>query len=559
MWFADFETEAKETNAEVYLGYIESIDSSHSCLFLSIQELFDYLVSLKLKTTHEIYFHNLTYDGEFLIWFLINQGFEPVIKKVERAGQFKESTDWLGKRAEIYVNYKGYKIRFMCSLRIFPYSVKDIGDSLGFPKLKIEHNIGRHYNSISEIPREVIQYVKRDVEIIKAKYIDYSQYYEIRKTASSCSWYSFKKWYAENYGEHTFKNEYTISKEIYDDLLPAYFGGLTILRPELKGKLLEETVSYYDINSSYPSVFVDELLPYGLPCSTKPQGESVKLIKAVISNITKKDPRMCSHLHNWAKLGQARENYLDEYKGALFVIYTDKEFLELQKTYNFDILSQEDIYFKATRNIGGFIKEKYIAKETAKNEVERLDHKRIINSFTGKFGQCYKHMRRDLVKATEEDKLKYHYGDYVYKLSMDEAQDVKYLPIAIFTTSYARVKLIQAVRENLDSWVYGDTDSLVIRGDKINGINIDDKKLGYWKHVGVGDKFKALKNKCYIIQFRNEDGTTTLKKTIAGLVEDKKDYINFDNFYNGSIIENADRKRKKVKGGYMLKDTDFKL
>ena len=151
--------------------------------------------------------------------------------------------------------------------------------------------------------------------------------------------------------------------------------------------------------------------------------------------------------------------------------------------------------------------------------------------------------------------MKYHYGKYVYRTSVEESKEIKYLPIAIFTTSYARVKLLRVVRQNLDTWLYGDTDSLIINGDKCKGIKEHETKLGYWKLEAEGKRFKVLKTKCYIMEMM--DGT--LKRTLAGITDSGKSLINFDNFYVGSVIKNGNRKKKKLKGGYVLIDEDTTL
>lgn len=555
VWFADFETDKYNDEAGVYLGYIERLDNGDGNFFISIDGMIDYLVSYKTKETHTIYFHNLSYDGEFIIWWLINNGFKPQYKNVSKSMEFRERTDFLGKRGEIYMNYKGCKILFLCSYKIWPQKAEKIGESLGFEKLKIEHNIGRHYKDLNEVPQEVIDYVKRDVQIIKRKYIEYSKNYDIKKTASASSWNNFTKWYDKNYSKKQFLIKYSMSKDVFDYLQPAYFGGLTIINDAYRFKDIKADVSYYDINSSYPSTFTDNLMPYGLPMDNKPTGDYVEMVEAVICDIVKKDKRMCSHLHNWNKFGKSRDHYIDSYSGTMRVIYCREEWDEILKTYQFEILTIKSIYFKASRELGKYIEQLYHLKENAKNKLEKGDHKLILNSFYGKWGQNYLHSRKDLYLANEGEYRKYHYGDYVYRISVEEGKEIKYLPIAIFVTSYARVKLLKVVRANLDTWLYGDTDSMIILGKKCNGIKEHETKLGYWKKEAEGKRFKVLKTKCYIMELL--DGT--IKRTIAGVTEQGKQLINFDNFELGSVIPNGNRKKKKIKGGYILIDEDTTL
>ena len=148
IWFADFETDVSDGKAAVYLGYIERLDTNDGCLFLTIDEMIKYLCKYNTKKTHTVYFHNLSWDGEFIIWWLITNGYEPQLTKVSKPKQFRERTDWMGKRGEIYVNVNGCRILFLCSYKMWPIKAEKIGESLGYPKLKIEHNIGRHYQSV---------------------------------------------------------------------------------------------------------------------------------------------------------------------------------------------------------------------------------------------------------------------------------------------------------------------------------------------------------------------------------------------------------------------------
>ena len=556
IWFADFETDVSNGKAEVYLGYIERLETNDGCLFLTIDDMMKYLCKYNTKKTHTVYFHNLSWDGEFIIWWLITNGYEPQLSKVSKPKQFRERTDWMGKRGEIYVNVNGCRILFLCSYKMWPIKAEKIGESLGYPKLKIEHNIGRHYQSVEEIPADVIDYVKRDVEIIKHKYIEYGKNYEIKKTASSSSWNNFVKWYEGKYSKQTFTTKYLFNKETFNYLSPAYFGGLSIINDFHRYEDIKGNIKYYDINSSYPSTFTDNLQPYGLPLDVKPDGDYVYIVDAIIKNPKKKDKRMASHLHNWVKFGKVnRESYLDEYNGPMRVMYCSEEWEEIKLSYDFEILQEKNIYFKASRELGEYINLLYHLKENAKDKVEKGDHKLILNSFYGKWGQNYLQTRKDLYLATAEDDLKYHYGKYVYRTSVEESKEIKYLPIAIFTTSYARVKLLRVVRQNLDTWLYGDTDSLIINGDKCEGIKEHETKLGYWKLEAEGKRFKVLKTKCYIMEMM--DGT--LKRTLAGITDSGKSLINFDNFYVGSVIKNGNRKKKKLKGGYVLIDEDTTL
>lgn len=556
IFFADLESSIiDDQHVGVYLGYIEPLDQNVGFHFLTIKDMFDYIIKInKNKDTNIVYFHNLSWDAEFIIWWLIDNGFTPEHTKISKSYQFKERTDYLGSRSELYLIYKGKKIMFLDSYKLWPYKLEEIGKSLNFEKLEINHEDYIHYDHLSEVPKDKLEYVKRDVQIMKLKYSNYARTYKIKKTASSSSWENFKNWYNQKYDSKTFKYKYMINEEFHEALSCAYFGGLTQFNPKYVNQLLEGEFNIYDVNSSYPSIFVDELLPYGMPLASKPDGDYVEIVEAIISNISKKDVQMIDHLHNWAKNGKSKDLYISNYDGSLKIIYTRQEYEEIKKTYSFETISETSIYFKADKTLADYISKMYTLKENESDKVLRNDHKQILNTFTGKWGQSLYRTSKQLRLATDHDERKYHYNNYVYDIFPDKSKEIKYIPIAIFVTSLARVKLLRTIRSNINSFVYCDTDSVIFIENKrgYDNIKIDDKKLGFWKKESMANKIKILKPKFYILQL--EDGS--LKRTLAGINKECHNLYNFDNFYFGSKIKDGNIKKVKLKGGYMLKKED---
>ena len=557
IWFADFETkEVNENEIRVCIGYIENLENNNSSYLLSVKDLFEF-VKNNSKQTQTIYFHNLSYDGEFIIWWLIENGFKPVKVKVEHTNEFKEFTDFYGAKSEIYINYKGHKIRLLCSYKLWPVKLEKIGESLGLEKLNIDFNKLDFYNSIKDVPKDILDYVCRDVQILKMKYKQYSQIYPINKTASGSSWKVFKNWYEDKYTKQDFKYRYSLDEHWHKHLSNAYWGGFTQIKPEYIGQQLRCDIDIYDINSSYPAIFSEEFLPYGSPTLIKPEGEYVELIEAVIRNIRKVDLKMISHLHNWVKHNKFNEHYIDDYNDAMSVIYTKQEWEEIKKTYKFDIVTQQSIYFKASKQLKEYIDTMFYLKENEKDAVIKNDHKQILNTFTGKWGQSIYQTSRYLRPATDTDDRKYKYGDYVYQTYTERTKEIKYVPIAIFVTSLARVKLIQKIRENIDSFIYCDTDSMIILSNKFNydNIDIDDNKLGFWKLQNKGTEIKIIKPKTYIVKLI--DGT--YNKVLAGINKECHHLFNFDNLFIGSKVINGNMKKKKLKGGFKLMYEDVVL
>jgi hypothetical protein len=142
-----------------------------------------------------------------------------------------------------------------------------------------------------------------------------------------------------------------------------------------------------------------------------------------------------------------------------------------------------------------------------------------------------------------------------FGLAIEEVGDFYYKPIASYMTSQARCLLIKAISSNFNRFIYCDTDSMYLYGyDDAENINIHPTELGAFKKEHAFDKGRFLHTKCYIIQENNE-----ILRSVAGCNKHAKDLINFDNFYHGLTLPNANLKALQVVGGVVLKPTDFTI
>ena len=152
-----------------------------------------------------------------------------------------------------------------------------------------------------------------------------------------------------------------------------------------------------------------------------------------------------------------------------------------------------------------------------------------------------------------------------YELGDVKQENGVYIPVACWTTSYARRKTIQtsqAIKDysiqkyGEDMYIYSDTDSihtqLPIEECK-KFCQIDDFKLGYWAHEGTAQRGKFVRQKCYIEEI---DGK--IKITCAGLPERCYDQVTWDKFQEG-FTAHGKLTYKYVKGGVKLVETDFTI
>lgn len=119
-----------------------------------------------------IYFHNLKFDGEFIIYWALTHGFKHVEKKEEiEANTFTTLISDIGQFYQIVLyfdrgNKRVKKVTFIDSLKIIPFSVEQIAKSFNLPisKLEIDYNLPRKKGHI--LTEEEKAYIKNDVAIV---------------------------------------------------------------------------------------------------------------------------------------------------------------------------------------------------------------------------------------------------------------------------------------------------------------------------------------------------------------------------------------------------------
>ena len=131
-----------------------------------------------------------------------------------------------------------------------------------------------------------------------------------------------------------------------------------------------------------------------------------------------------------------------------------------------------------------------------------------------------------------------------------------YLPVGIFTTSYARAYLIEQAQKNYDTFVYCDTDSLHLTKPTDN-IPLHNSELGYFKYEYYGTA-KHIKQKTYIAfvekenKFNEWHDVNKWQVTCAGLNKELLQgvEIDFDKFKIGASFPKLVMRR--VIGGVYL-------
>lgn len=264
---ADFETVTwLEDETYVWAWAVCDIDNPDKIIIdNNIESFIEFCKNSKNST---FYFHNLKFDSEFIISWLLNNGFKWVKTKAEAEDNtFTTVISDMGVfySVEIYFKKKNKnvkKVTIYDSLKIIPFSVNETAKYFNLPisKLKIDYNKPREKGHI--LTDEEKDYIQNDVKIMALALKVIFDEKLTKMTRASNALADYKKILGnESKFNHYFpKLELKLDKE----LRKAYKGGFTYLNPIYKEKEVENIV-VLDVNSLYPSVMNScrgEILPF---------------------------------------------------------------------------------------------------------------------------------------------------------------------------------------------------------------------------------------------------------------------------------------------------------
>lgn len=569
---ADFETTVDENDCRVWAWAVSEIENCDNIIYGNNIESFIKFCS-NSKYNHVLYFHNLKFDGEYIINYLLRNGFTFIKEKKDRADKtFTSLISDMGQFYSIEIYFKVYKkkvnkVTIYDSLKILNFSVDQIAKDFNLPIRKLELD----YTAKREIGHELTEhekdYITNDVKIMAQALKIMFTAGLTKMTIGSDALHSYKKI------NSNFKKYFPVLPfQIDKDIRKSYRGGFTYLNPLYKGK--ESSKGYVlDVNSLYPSVMVNDILPYGDPIFFEGKYEEDKLYKLYIQMITcsfKIKEGMIPTIQIKNSYVFMPNEYLESSEGDIVTLVLTNVDLELFFEH-YDVYDLEYIAGWKFKGVKGLFTE-YIEYWTGQKIKAKKDNnpsmyrisKLMLNSLYGKFGL------NPLVKSKFpylDDEGVVRYGFFPF-----EERPPVYLPVASFVTSYARKKTIessQAIREyskrvyGEDYYIYSDTDSIHLKyidpKELANIINIDDYELGAWKVESEFVRGKYLRQKCYI----EESPTGEMNVTVAGLPKQLSKYINFDNFEEGFTTLGMEGEKKltykHVKGGVLLVETEFTI
>lgn len=552
LFTADFETTTDPLDCRVWACGICSIDETHSFKYGNSLEWF--IEFAKNNTGSTFYFHNLKFDGEFILCYLFEHGYKHITDRKKL--KTKTFTTLISDKGQFYSleicfnknEYKTEKITIYDSLKILPFSVEAIAKGFNLPisKLEIDYEEKREIGHI--LTQQEIDYLRNDVEIMSRALLTLFNQDLRQMTQGSNALYDYKK----IVGKKNFSKWFPIPD--YDfDIRQSYKGGFTYCDPRRQGQDIGEGI-VLDVNSLYPAVMYDRPLPYGEGIFFEGKYEPDKLYNLYVQMFTCQFELKENYIptiqlkNNLSFMPTAYLSSSEDEEVTMCLTSVDLDlFFEHYQVYN--ITYHSGWKFKSTT---GLFKE-YIDKWNAVkmestlngNKAMRTLAKLMLNALYGKFA----------LNPNVQSKIPYYDNGLIkYTLGDKETRNPIYIPVGTFITAWARYKTITSAQKVYDRFLYADTDSLHLIGTEIpKGLEVDPVKLGAWKHESTFTRARFVRQKTYIEEIDGE-----LNITCAGMPSRCYKHVTWDNFIEGSSFEGK-LQFTHVQGGIVLKDIDFTI
>lgn len=541
-WACDFETHTGPLETWVWAWGAANIDYpekfKHGC---DIKSFLSWA-----KNKRKIYFHNLKFDGSFIVDALYRLGWVYTHDRPKSSKEFSALISNNGLWYKLTLKFKNSTLQIYDSLKKIPMSIAAIAKSFNLPcsKGEIDYNVYRE-PGWTMTPQEV-DYLKRDCTILAMALKEQFDNGLTKMTIGSDAMDWFK---SPSFGAFFPVLDPQIDKECR----AAYKGGWVYCNKP--GDYAASVC--FDVNSLYPFVMRSFPMPCGQPLwfdGAYSQDNDFPLYIITFYADFKLKPGFLPTIQLKHSRWHASTDYITEHYGI-----TLQEPLTLTSV-DYDLFLMHYDVFEISF-VGGYkfrqinhVFDDYIdhwshIKETSKGGKRQLA-KLMLNSLYGKFGKNPDTTRKD---------LNFYDNKFHTKTAPKELSPTVYVPLAAFVTAYARRHTISYAQPNFDRFIYADTDSIHLEGHDVPpGLPVHDSELGAWKCEYISYASRYLKAKRYMVNINPPPGDPVFKVTCAGMPDNIKKLVNWDNFidgfhFNGKLVHSV------VPGGAVLIPTTFKL
>lgn len=617
----DFETTVYQgqKDTEVWASAVVELGTEDVKIFHSIDETYRYFKSLKCNMV--CYYHNLKFDGNFWMYYLIHDLHleQATISTGDESDEFSFYKKWdMPDNSFIYsISDKGqwytltmkinhYYIELRDSLKLLPFSVRAIGDAFQTKHRKLDMEYTGFRYAGCEITPEEQKYIANDVLVVKeALEIMFSEGHN-KLTIGSCCLDEYKSIVGKEQYTEWFPNMYdiNINSEQYgestagDYIRHSYKGGWCYLARGKENHIFG-TGTTADVNSLYPSMMSSESgnrYPVGMPTfwsgnyipAEAYENQRYFFVRVrtrfyikknklpfiqIKGNALYKGTEMLETSDIKGKDGLYRSFYVDKSRQrhkaivTMTLTCTDyKLFLEHYDVKDFEIL--DGCWFETEIGIFDEYINKYRKIKMESKGARRTLAKLFLNNLYGKMA------------ANTDSSFKYAFensnGVIEYMPVLEHNKTPGYIPVGSAITSYARNFTIRAAQQNYygpdkAGFIYADTDSIHcdLKPEDVKGIKVDDKAFCCWKLESCWDKAVFVRQKTYIEHVTHENLKPVEKPywnvKCAGMPDTCKDrYLEehkgneLKDFHVGLKVQGK-LMPKRIRGGVLLIEGPYEM
>lgn len=538
---ADFETTTNPLDCRVWSwGSMAVDDYSDYVIGIGVGSYVAYMLSVPSVT----YFHNLAFDGSFILDYILKDGYTWVAKNPGK-GQFSTVISNMNKFYSItIVSNEGVRVELRDSLKKIPLPVRDVPKAFNLESSKgdIDYEMER---PIGYLPsQEEWDYLYRDIFIMaQAMRIILASGMK-RLTVGADSLAEFKSLHGKGF-ERTFP---VLSKTVDDDIRLAYRGGIAMPNKKYARKRVGRGI-VIDKNSMYPWVMRTKLLPYGKPWWSEVQDDDADLFIISLTFTAKLKPNHIPCIQIKRSIQFNSQEFLEEVNEPTTVSITSVDLEMWQEQYDLKIWAINGYWnFKGIEGLFNDYIDKWMAVKANSTGGARTIAKLHLNSLYGKFAKN--------TDVTGKRPVLDETGAVQYVMCDHEESNPVYTAMGAFITAYARQDLIRSAQANYDRFLYCDTDSLHLLGEEEPDLWLHPTELGAWKVEHDGQPFDEavfLRAKQYCERFGDYDDVH-----IAGLPHEIAIKVHLEDMlhprtWDGKLVP------KRVPGGTVLANTTFTL
>lgn len=583
LYGSDFETNIpKDGKVNVWLwSIVRASDLTYIC-GESIEEWYNEI----MKLTGIVCFHNLKFDGQFIMDYLIRNNIP-----FDREHTIID--------AEMHIPYRialKEDLFIQDTMRVHNGKLEKVAESYGIDGKSKPADFTK-YHEYGSATDEEIEYVIQDSRIVaqilkmdcetndgyipltaagyaKRQFVNYLKKSGLVKTNGLGKGMGDK---ADDILNQLFPYapENPHNTDWQDLSRCSYMGGLCLVKSGKESEVNGKTY-VYDVNSAYPFQMASKYLPVGkgmqtteydpdkfgiywVTCEFDHDDKSCPIIHQSRMFIPHVPPSITAIEPMFDLYGQS--DYIGKFFGDL--VLTSIEIEYLKEYADLDILDLKIGYTFETRNdiFGPYIREIYEHRQDIKEIDLVLSEflKVMMNALYGKFGSAEKFG----IEYEIDDNNLYH--ERVVKDEVDTPWC--YVPVATAITGYERVYIAEIISKNWDGFLYTDTDSIHLsKPHKDGSMRIDQRELGALKCESISEFSKYLRPKCYVHENETEyDNKGNVKKVkpisvkCGGMPDNiKKTIHSKDELFIGAKFKGKLVPKKYV-GGVYLQPTEFKL